>query len=93
MFIPLDKTTAEHSPETNRYKSTIIYDSYFTPHLFSGCEFSVPLVTVHTINSMASYLLEQIFKKPPVGIANFVFMKNKVLYVQKRKLFLFNLLA
>ena len=79
MFIPLDKTTAEHSPETNRYKPTIIYDSYFTPCLFSGCEFTVPLVTVHIINCMASYLLEQIFKKPPVGIAHFVFMKNKVL--------------
>lgn len=79
MFIPLDKTTAEHSPETKRYKPTIIYDSNFTPHLFSGCEFTVPLATVHTINSMASHLLEQIFNKLPVGIANFVLMKNKVL--------------
>jgi hypothetical protein len=79
MFIPLDKTTAEHSPETNRYKPTIIYGSDFTPHLFSGCEFTVPLVTVHTIRSIVSYLLEQIFKKPPVGIAHFVFVKNKVL--------------
>lgn len=79
MFIPLDKTTAEHSPETNSYKPTILYDSDFTPRLFSYCEFTVALVTVHTINSIVSYLLEQIFKKPPVGIAHFVFVKNKVL--------------
>ena len=79
MFIPLDKTTAEHSPETKRYKPTIIYHSNFTPRLFSGCEFTVPLVTVHTINSMASYLLEQILKKTPAAIENFVFMKNKAL--------------
>ena len=32
-----------------------------------GCEFTVSLVTVHTINSMTSYLLKQILKKTPLG--------------------------
>lgn len=40
---------------------------------------SLFLWSVHTINSMASYLLERIFNKPPVGIAHFAFMMNKVL--------------
>lgn len=53
--------------------------THISHHIYFLDVNSLFLWSVHTINSMASYLLEQIFNKSPVGIAHFVFMKNKVL--------------